>query len=550
MRKLRLGVLVPAFFVAAGLVTVQGATQIAEPVLKWERGGCFSSWCETGWYSSPAVADLDGDGQWEVIASTYSIVVLNGATGALEWRVATGHDIDEPGASDVGRTWPSIVIADVDNNGADEIITAHHGGWVSVYTADGHFKPGWPKQPTGSELRGLSLGDLDNDDTLEIVVTAAVNSNINTWVYEHDGSVRAGWPQRTGDGYSWGVFNDTSAIADLNGDGFSDVVVPSDVHYICAYNRDGTPIQADPVFGDKIWGEVGVWESYVTELQGWGLCNGVRAESYRTNFADGPATIADLDGDGVLEVVATGRVYDCTSGETTKYNGVYIFEGDRGRFQGSGYDWTVVPVDLGLPLSLDWNVIENAVSNPAVGDLDGDGEVEIVYADFAGNVHAFWLDGTEHGSWPYEVYTTGPYRFASEPVIADLDNDGQAEVLFTSWVAKGHDLTGDLFIVDAGGILVHQVSLPTAVGSPDWNGAMACPTIANIDADDDLEIVVQTANSGVVAYDLPGTSNAQILWHTGRGNFLRNGLAPDLDLLFNDSFESGSTSAWSSVVPS
>ncbi len=32
---------------------------IAAPVLKWANGGCYSSWCETGWYSSPAVADLD-----------------------------------------------------------------------------------------------------------------------------------------------------------------------------------------------------------------------------------------------------------------------------------------------------------------------------------------------------------------------------------------------------------------------------------------------------------------------------------------------------------
>ena len=67
-------------------------TAIGEPVLKWESAGCYSSWCETGWYSSPAVADLDGDGIPEVIASAYSIVVLSGDTGALRWRVASGHD--------------------------------------------------------------------------------------------------------------------------------------------------------------------------------------------------------------------------------------------------------------------------------------------------------------------------------------------------------------------------------------------------------------------------------------------------------------------------
>ena len=112
---------------------IAGVTVIQEPVLKWENAGCHSSWCETGWYSSPAVADLDGDGAPEVIASAYSVVVLSGATGALQWRVASGHDRTEPQADNVGRTWPGIVVADVDGDGQLEIVTAHSGGWVSVY---------------------------------------------------------------------------------------------------------------------------------------------------------------------------------------------------------------------------------------------------------------------------------------------------------------------------------------------------------------------------------------------------------------------------------
>ena len=57
--------------------------EVQAPVLKWQRGGCFSSWCETGWYASPAVADLDGDGTMEVVAAAYRVVVINGETGAL-----------------------------------------------------------------------------------------------------------------------------------------------------------------------------------------------------------------------------------------------------------------------------------------------------------------------------------------------------------------------------------------------------------------------------------------------------------------------------------
>jgi hypothetical protein len=184
---------------------------VARPVLKWQYGGCYSSWCETGWYSSPAVADLDGDGRQEVIASAYSIVVLNGATGALKYRLASGHDRSEPGAASVGRTWPGIVVGDVDNDGKLEMVTAHSGGYVSVYDNNGFFKPGWPKRPVSNELRGLSVADLENDGTAEIIVTGAVYGKTNTWVYEHSGQLRAGWPQLSNNsGYSYGVFNDKS----------------------------------------------------------------------------------------------------------------------------------------------------------------------------------------------------------------------------------------------------------------------------------------------------------------------------------------------------
>ncbi len=62
---------------------------MAAPVLEWQYGGCYASGCETGWYASPAVADLDGDGHPKVVASAYSVVELDGATGALEWRLRT-----------------------------------------------------------------------------------------------------------------------------------------------------------------------------------------------------------------------------------------------------------------------------------------------------------------------------------------------------------------------------------------------------------------------------------------------------------------------------
>lgn len=158
----------------------------------------------------------------------------------------------------------------------------------------------------------------------------------------------------------------------------------------------------------------------------------------------------------------------------------------------------------------------------------GDGSLEIIFPSYDGRMHAFWLDKTEHGNWPYSIYkgSEGFYRFASEPAIADLDNDGHAEVIFGSWVEKGTHKTGKLHILNYHGAPLFEIDLPAAYGGPDWNGALAAPTLANIDADPDLELVLNTAHSGVVAYDLPGTADARILWGTGRGSYLRNG-SPD-----------------------
>jgi len=285
------------------------------------------------------------------------------------------------------------------------------------------------------------------------------------------------------------------AVGDLDSDGLGEIVAPSDVHYICAYERNGTQIPANAMYGDKGWGKVGVWESLEVELRGWGECSGARAERYRTNFAHGAAVIADVDGNGAAEVVVTGNVYDCEVGHPPGlYNGVYVFQADRSRFQAGGFDWRTLPVDTGAPLSEDYDVIENNQPNPAVADadgihpMDGDGRMEIVYSSYDGRVHAFWLDKTEHGEWPYSVYSSaeGVYRFASEPAVADadgihpMDNDGHAEVLVASWPEKAAGLTGRLHVPrmysirDYLGRPLYVVNLPAAAG--DWNGGLAGPT--------------------------------------------------------------------------
>ena len=515
---------------------------IAAPLLKWQRGGCDATWCEIGWYSSPAVADVDNDSKMEVVAAAYHLFVL-GDNGTITPTLK--QQPDPPGL----RVWPGIVVADIDGNGALEIVVAQENGYVSVYDqGGGHLR--WSRQPTpDQELRSLAAYDLDGDGILEILVAAAIEGNYNQWyVYQHDGALRTGWPQLVEGalGSAAGCFNENIAVADLDRDERGEIIGPSNAYTITAYQDDGLQILANERYnnfdpeGSKFWSQVGVHVDDAADLRGYANCG----TEHRPNFADSAPLIVDVNRDGTLEVVVVGNVYNCST-NTDLYQMPFIFNADRSRWKAGSFDWTAIPVPDGqaAPLSEDSGVIETAMPTPVAADLDGDGNLEILYASYDGRVHAYWLDKTERGSWPYSVYQAadGYYSFASEPVVADLDNNGKAEVIFASWTQKGSGQTGKLYILDYLGNPLQVVSLPPAFGiptPPNWNGVLAAPTLADIDGDGNLDVVLNTANSGIVAYKLPGTSQARILWGTGRGNYQRTGS------FVRSSLEGSSKSVW------
>lgn len=509
------------------------AQPVQSPVLKWQRGGCYSSWCETGWYASPAVADLDGDGTAEVIWASYSVFALNGENGSVQWNV------DPPG----GRAWPGVAVADLEGDGNLKVVTAHGEGYLHVFDEGGGIV--WSRQPTpGYELRSLAVSDLESDGDLEIIV-ASTRPDDQWWVYEDDGSLRAGeWPQHSPDsdtnGYAAGAYNENVAAGDLDRDGRAEIIGPSDVHYITAYQDNGAQMRANSLYGlnpdgaNKVWSRVGIHVDHQVDLRGYADC-GVE---HRPNFAHSAPILVDVNQDGWLEIVVVGNVYDCDS-YTSLYHMPFIFRVDRTRWNGSGFDWTAIPTpdsEAG-PLSEDYDLIENAQPNPVAADLDGDGLLEILYASYDGRLHAYWLDKTEHGEWPYEVYdpAEGFYRFASEPAVVDVENDGYAEVVFASWPQKGNNRLGKLHVLNHLGQTLYEVALPGPLGN-DWNGSLGAPTLDNVDGDADLEIVLGTAASGVVVYDWPGTAGARILWGSGRGGYQRSGSQPAAAVSYDFAF--------------
>src|SRR5438445_749808 len=195
---------------------------VSAPVLKWQYGGCLPGpYCQTGWYSSPAVTDLDGDGQPDVIWGAYDVVALRGDSGRLKWRAPSGN-----------RGWPGIAVADLTGDGTLEVVVARDSDQLTVYNRFGNVA--WTRNPfSGGQLRPLAVTDLETGGQLEIIVGQAAGLTARQLnVLAPNGTVRPGWPARhDGEpGDSFGMWNQNVTVADMHGDGFKEVFVPGG-HY-------------------------------------------------------------------------------------------------------------------------------------------------------------------------------------------------------------------------------------------------------------------------------------------------------------------------------
>lgn len=102
------------------------------------------------------------------------------------------------------------------------------------------------------------------------------------------------------------------------------------------------------------------------------------------------------------------------------------------------------------------------------------------------------------------------------PALAPL-GDGTPELVLTTYGPS----SGDLVIFDAGGNELHRIALGA-------RGAMPVPTIADVDGNGTLDIVVSLKDGEdrtrqVVIYEVASSSTKCLLWPTGRGNLRRDG---------------------------
>jgi hypothetical protein len=194
-----------------------------------------------------AFADLDGDGGLDGLL-TYLLddtvnLHLFGRDGRRSWRrsypMPDGHEGD--------RVW--VAIGDIVRDRANvdpEILLATEGGWLQLYDSLGEPLPGWPRQVPPRLGGPPALGDIDGDGLLEVVV--ASNAHVVS-AFNYNGTLVPGWPVAVPlvDFPGLGTQAPGPAIADVDGDGYQDVIVGLVDFNVHALDRFGKPVLGFPI---------------------------------------------------------------------------------------------------------------------------------------------------------------------------------------------------------------------------------------------------------------------------------------------------------------
>lgn len=275
---------------------------------------------------SPTLYDLDDDGVLEILVP--------------ERDYPIGHlHVFEPDGTEWGSGWPvdldhvptgSPAVADVDGNGSPEIFYLSYDS-VFAFDTNGTPLPGWPVTIGGGTHHSYTspaLADLDQDGDLEIVLGAHQGAS-GYYAFHHDGTPLTGWPRTVG---TWTYAAPT--IVDIEGDGDLEVIG----------GREGT-VSAPSI-------QLFAWNANGSTQAGFPFSSS--AGGYGGGCS-GPVTAADLDGDGQVELFADRS----------------ILENGQGFLWGLNHDGSVLP---GFPLRPDGFTYFNGAQ---ITDVDGDGDFEL-----------------------------------------------------------------------------------------------------------------------------------------------------------------------------
>ena len=533
-----------------------GTAAVEKPVFLMNVGS------DTGWFSSPAIADLsDGTTTTRaLVVPSYSIDVYS-ATGE-----PLSH-VDEGGATS-GRIYPPAPIADLDGDGATDLVVGGSDGTAAAYewTSAGFvLKAGWEGASTCSggdcpETRGLAAADLDGDGSIETVFTTTNTSDTGgqVFVFAADGQVYqpasaqgfTAWPRyntESGPGndadfngqgnQGYGCYGENVGIGNIDDDPELEILVTYDNHQINAFNHDGTSLLASSWFtnrqneydGQRLgWGQFIRYADPAVEEQHYHLHQGDwpgPTTAMWLQWTASPPSVVDVDGDGENEVLGFPNGERNEPYETQAHL-LMVLQGNQGDGERAA---TRLPGFEALPASEkppvrgdgDWYP-PDGIPAPAIVNLLGDPRPETVVSLNDGFVYCFGPDAET--LWRYDVSKGASKHFASEPAVADLAGDGRPEVIVGTYSLDTNG--GHLLVLANTGALLFDVELPNQGENGNGIGVPAAPTVGDLDGDGDLEIALLTFDHGVDVFTVPGSGLACTPWATGRGNLLRNGQGP------------------------
>jgi hypothetical protein len=472
-------------------------------------------------FGSPTVVDIDNDGELDILLPDG-----NGCVWAWDHTGAVLPNYPlETGGSCQGtpRISGPLAVGDVDGDGKLEIAAGTRGtgdnvgqrGRVFLWNHNGSLVSGWPKEMAwntqyGSglpEVMTVAMANIIGDARLEIVAGTSNNASSggtpddpthNLYAYQANGNVLSGFPTQHLRAGIWGFVG----LADLDGNGYAEILAARDHRFISTYNNQGTQLTNWPI---------------ETRVDPVNQPNGLFIEFTR----DAPS-VADIDNDGTVEIVIVGKVRNPSQSYNVTNSAILVLQPNGQREPG----WAVAKL-TGSPLYNDYHPTQS----PALADLNGDGTLEIVVTLLDGTIRAYQVNGSL--LWQYN-FAQGHRLFASEPVIGDVSGDGQVDIVFGTYSPDGSDDNqARLHGLNASGQPL--AGFPLTLGSEGGaskKGVRAAPTLADIDGDCDVEILVGSQGGVLYVWDLPAPYYPSLMpWPTARHDFQRTGF---VEALFNE----------------